>query len=93
MFEPWPYSLLKAGTRAQDLINYLRELGFILWRMDKGLFRELKDEHLPDPVKEFSYYNVLCSRNPLLFHERYAARRAVDRVHRQDPAVPSLEAT
>jgi len=92
MLELWPYGLLRAGTRASDLVTYLRELGFVLWRMDKGRFSELKEEHLPDPNKEFAYYNVLCSRNALFCEEKFPAGRAVSDLVAGHSTVQNLEA-
>jgi FkbM family methyltransferase len=92
MLELWPYGLLRAGTRASSLITNLRELGFVLWRIDKGRFQELKEEHLPDPNKEFAYCNVLCSRNPFLCEETFSEGRAVADLIGRRSALHGLEA-
>jgi FkbM family methyltransferase len=66
MFELWPYGLLNAGSTSEVLLAFLRNLGFQLWRIRQGRLEIFDQEYLPDPTKQFSYCNLLGSRNPLL---------------------------
>ena len=65
-FELWPYGLLKAGSPAEELLAFLRDLRFQLWQMRKGRLDNFDHEDLPDPKNEFSYCNLVGTRNPLL---------------------------
>jgi FkbM family methyltransferase len=63
MFEFWPFGLLRAGAMPADVLAFLRELGFRLWRIKTGRLIELDAETLPDPAKELSYCNLVGARN------------------------------
>jgi FkbM family methyltransferase len=66
MFELWPYGLLKAGSSPEVLLAFLRNLEFQLWQIRKGRLANFNQKDLPDPTKEFSYCNLVGTRNPLL---------------------------
>lgn len=66
MFELWPYGLLKAGSSPEVLLAFLRHLEFQLWQIRRGRLTKFDQKDLPDPTKEFSYGNLVGTRNPLL---------------------------
>jgi FkbM family methyltransferase len=66
MFELWPYGLLKAGSSAEALLTFLRDLEFQLWKTKRGRLVPFKQDDLPDRRKELSYCNLVGAKNPLV---------------------------
>jgi FkbM family methyltransferase len=66
MFELWPYGLLRAGASPEALFKFMGDLGFQFWQMAKGVLVNFDRKNLPDPKNQFSYCNLVGTRNPVL---------------------------
>jgi FkbM family methyltransferase len=65
LLEFWPYGLRSAGVSARELVTFLKQHGFALYRIDSGglvSYEELKDDTDPPPSV---YYNLFARRDAL----------------------------
>jgi FkbM family methyltransferase len=66
MFELWPYGLLRAGASPEALFKFMGDLGFQFWHIEKGTLVNFDRKDLPDPKNQFSYCNLVGTRNQVL---------------------------
>lgn len=64
LFEFWPFGLCRAGADPNQLLSFLTELGFSIYRLREDRLVPLHATSLPHPAQEFAYCNLVALRDP-----------------------------
>jgi FkbM family methyltransferase len=67
LFEFWPFGLRKAGADPKELLSYLTQLRFVIYKLKRSRLVSLCENDLPDPSKQFAYCNLIALRDRAKF--------------------------